>query len=114
MALIKCPECKQPISSTVSTCPRCGYVLTESDREEAVKAAAQNPVSFYEPQQKQIIDQGSGGGGFCLGFFLGLIGLIIAICGGKPDTKTGAIVGFIIQAILSFVITVAIYAAYLY
>ena len=31
MALIKCPECRNRISETVNSCPRCGYVLKEGE-----------------------------------------------------------------------------------
>ena len=33
MALIKCPECKQKISSEASNCPKCGRPLTDEDRK---------------------------------------------------------------------------------
>lgn len=43
------------------------------------------------------MDEGSYGGGFALGFLLGLAGLIIAIAINKEQTKKGAITGFLIQ-----------------
>ena len=36
MALIRCPECNKKISSTVSTCPKCGYQISSEEREESV------------------------------------------------------------------------------
>lgn len=45
------------------------------------------------------MDEGSYGGGFLLGFFLSLVGLIIAIAIDKPATKKGAITGFIVQLV---------------
>lgn len=59
---------------------------------------------------------GSWGAGFILGFFVGLIGLVIAIAIDKPDTKKGAIVGFVsgifvvlIVIVLFFVVIVGVY-----
>ena len=46
MALIKCPECQQPISSTVKSCPHCGYVLSDEEKIKALEEALDNPVSF--------------------------------------------------------------------
>jgi hypothetical protein len=40
-------------------------------------------------------DEGSFGAGFALGFFLGLIGLAIAICTGNGKTIKGSAVGLI-------------------
>ncbi len=48
-------------------------------------------------------DQGSYGAGFALGFFLGLVGLIIAIAIDKPETRRGAATGFIVSLIISAV-----------
>ena len=39
------------------------------------------------------MDEGSYGGGFALGFLLGLVGLIIAIAIDKPLTKKGVLLG---------------------
>ena len=48
-------------------------------------------------------DEGSYWAGFALGFFLGLIGLIIAIAIDKSETKRGAVTGFIISIVISVV-----------
>lgn len=34
MALIICPECKKSISDTVSTCPNCGFAITQEIKEQ--------------------------------------------------------------------------------
>ena len=115
MSLIKCPECKKTISSTVETCPHCGYKLSAAEKEIALADAEINPPSIDEKPQQVIVnqtpsqtsipeDEGSSGGGFALGFFLGLIGLIIAACVGKKNTKSGAVSGFIVQAIIGLTI----------
>ena len=48
-------------------------------------------------------EEGSYWAGFALGFFLGLIGLIIAIAIDKSETKRGAVTGFIISIVISVV-----------
>ena len=34
MALMNCPECKKSISDTVSTCPNCGFTITQEMKEQ--------------------------------------------------------------------------------
>lgn len=34
MALMICPECKKSISDTVSTCPNCGFTITQEIKEQ--------------------------------------------------------------------------------
>ena len=34
MALINCPECKTPVSSTADTCPKCGYPIKNLSTED--------------------------------------------------------------------------------
>lgn len=36
MALISCPECGGKVSSTASTCPHCGYVFSEEEKEKLI------------------------------------------------------------------------------
>ena len=36
MALIHCPECKNKISSTAKSCPRCGFIETESQKKKRI------------------------------------------------------------------------------
>lgn len=33
MSMFKCPECKSKVSTGANACPRCGYVLTDSDKQ---------------------------------------------------------------------------------
>ena len=113
MSIIRCPECKQMISSTVESCPHCGYTLSSIEREAAIDDAKLHPITINDPQQKTIViekkgeeDQGSAGGGFVLSFFLGIIGLIIALCVGKKATKSGAVTGFIVQAGIGILILI--------
>jgi hypothetical protein len=49
------------------------------------------------------MDDGSYGGGFALGFLLGVIGLIIAIAINKEQTRMGAVTGFFVSLGLSVV-----------
>lgn len=111
MSLIRCPECKNPVSSTVQACPHCGYVISEIEKENAIKDAELNPVSFDLTQQKKINrekenenDNGVWFGGFLLAFLFGLIGLVIMACVGKKDTKSGAVAGFFVQLVLGILL----------
>lgn len=114
MSLIKCPECKGTISSTVDSCPHCGYRLSLTEKEAAIADAEINPpktpssntqTQFPNSTNSSVVeDEGSSGGGFALGFLLGIIGLIIAIAIGKKNTKSGAVGGFVLQAIIGLVI----------
>ncbi len=54
------------------------------------------------------MDEGSYGGGFALGFLLGLAGLIIAIAINKEQTKKGAITGYLIQLGIAVVAVICI------
>lgn len=54
------------------------------------------------------MDEGSYGGGFALGFLLGLAGLIIAIAINKEQTKKGAITGYLIQLGIAVVVVICI------
>ena len=48
MSLIRCPECKKPMSDTISVCPHCGYNLTDKDKIDAYGDAILNPVEMKE------------------------------------------------------------------
>lgn len=53
-------------------------------------------------------DEGSFGAGFCLGILLGLIGVVIALCIGKPSTNKGALTGWLIEAVIGIIIMVCV------
>ena len=91
--LIKCPECKKTISSSAEACPHCGYRMSKEEKDKAIDDAVTNPPK----EEIRYEDEGSAGGGFALGFFLGLIGLIIAIAINKSATRKGAVAGFFVQ-----------------
>ena len=52
-----------------------------------------------------MAEEGSYGGGFAVGFLLGLIGLIICIEIDKPQTRRGAAHGFIVRIVSAVIIT---------
>ena len=54
------------------------------------------------------MDEGSYGGGFALGFFLGIAGLLVAITLDKPETRRGAAHGFITAVVTVAVISVCV------
>ena len=61
-------------------------------------------VDQVTSEQCRFIYGGSSGSGWALGFFLGLLGLIIALAAGEPKTKEGAINGFVSQIIVALFI----------
>lgn len=48
MALIECPECGKEISSTVSACVHCGYILNETQNQENNVREEQDCISIYK------------------------------------------------------------------
>lgn len=78
MALIKCPECGQDVSSEANTCIHCGYPLKKNINQ---------PEEQPKPTGTQIIGYRGGPGGvltlYIIGFIIGLlvlIGAILLIC----------------------------------
>lgn len=51
MALIKCPECQKEISDTAPSCPNCGYVLSNTSKEDIVKIT---PTKIQEIQPNKV------------------------------------------------------------
>ena len=54
MSLIRCPECKKPMSDTISVCPHCGYNLTDKDKIDAYGDAILNPVEMKEVESVAV------------------------------------------------------------
>ena len=48
MALILCPECKNMISDTASSCPKCGYQLTHEKIAEIKKNQSDTTGCFVK------------------------------------------------------------------
>ena len=112
MAMIRCPECKCEFSSSINTCPYCGYDLSSEEKEVAIKQAAANPLPKEmrreSPRAVYTGDEGSYGAGVALGFLLGLVGLIVGIAIDKSETKKGALHGFLAQLVLGVVIGIIV------
>lgn len=81
-----CKNCGASISQSAVYCPYCNKFANINTR---------SPVVYQ--------DEGSFGAGWALGFLLGLVGLIIALCVGKDETKRGAKWGFIIYIVITVV-----------
>lgn len=56
MSLIRCPECKQPMSDTLSVCPHCGYNLSDEEKIKAYGDAILNPVEIKE-EVKEVVKE---------------------------------------------------------
>ncbi len=87
-----CTHCGKELIDEADYCTNCGCKATNLQSE-------QQPL----PNDKPI--KGSGLG-FVLSFFLGILGLILAICLGDEECKKTAIKTFVICAIVSVAIVV--------
>ena len=56
MSLIRCPECKQAMSDTLSVCPHCGYNLSDEEKIKAYGDAILNPVEIKE-ETKEVVKE---------------------------------------------------------
>lgn len=57
MALIKCPQCEGKVSSTADACPKCGYKITEEDRQKALdRAKAIAECLEYKGKESTTVD----------------------------------------------------------
>ncbi len=55
MAVIRCPECQQPMSSTLKACPHCGYVLSNEEKIKALEEVVDNPVNFKQSNKQTLV-----------------------------------------------------------
>jgi hypothetical protein len=75
MALINCPECQKEISNKATSCPNCGYPISESKTSIKIDPAPQIRRKYRE---RNLI--------FVPMFYFGtLIGIFLSI-GGAKDT----------------------------
>jgi len=93
-----CGICQREINSAKAAinkkfCKNCGASIPQS----AVYCSYCNKLANINTTTYR--DVGSFGAGWALGFLLGVIGLIIALCIGKEETMRGAKWGFIIYLI---------------
>lgn len=131
MPLIKCPECGREVSTSAVACPHCGFPVAsyygqvasnKTDDEqpkytnetnyilnpsEAHRDTQQGSGSNYNSTQSSgSVDEGSYAIGFILSFFLGWIGLIIALVMKQPKTKKAALITFFITLAIDTVIII--------
>lgn len=101
-----CPNCGAKISADARFCNKCGAELNDNLNRNTYNNS--NPyINNINNQQVQNVDEGTMLGGFLLSFFLGLIGLIIALVVGKPKTKTGGVIGFVVIFIIGIIYVIA-------
>lgn len=131
---IVCPYCGKKTDANDKFCKHCeGYIGKDSkasvsptqpkpnvDTKTCLSCGSIIPKSaFYCPICKKMsnstpvaqttsIDKGSYAGGFLLGFLLGLIGFIIALCINKEETKRGALHAFLISLVIGIIAVIAV------
>ena len=97
-----CSKCGAQCEDNEKFCHNCGSSLE----------VGQNYNNYnnnnYNNEQQPVSD-GTLVGGFALGFFLALIGLVIALVACKKQTKTGAIVGFVLTVIINLIVLLGNY-----
>ena len=52
MSLIRCPECKQAMSDTLSVRLHCGYNLSDEEKVKAYGESIVNPIDMNEAETK--------------------------------------------------------------
>ncbi len=101
----ECINCHEMCDDSEKFCHNCGkeFVMgmpNNNLRYSNVNGYGNVNNTNYNSNQSE----GSLVGGFCLGFFLGIIGLLVALLAGfRQNTKKGAICGFVILMILSII-----------
>lgn len=81
----RCKVCGEWVLEDSNYCPRCGCSLNENvlveQKYSAPVESDYRPEQHYTPVRNDYKEDGSKKGfGFLLGFFLGLIGLLIGVC----------------------------------
>lgn len=84
-------------------CKNCGASIPQS----AIYCSKCNKMANVDTRSPVVYqDKGSFGAGWALGFLLGVIGLIIALCIGKQETTRGAKWGFAIYVVITVVVLI--------
>ena len=88
MALISCPECGKPVSSTCSVCPHCGFAMPSQDGGEKKSAVEKETVVV-----KRAMASRGGIVGLCLGgIALGILLFVIFLVWGVSTLNVWLIV----------------------
>ncbi len=102
----ECIKCHTMCEDNEKFCHNCGNQFIEVVNNNVRYTDLNDyPNHNRQPEIKKH-SEGSLVGGFCLGFLLGIIGLLIALLANNfgSNTKKGAIFGFIIQMILGIIL----------
>lgn len=94
----KCTNCGHVFEGKEPFCSQCGKKMEYGEEPEQSSLAVpfqDEPV--YNQSQPITEDVGNYGVGFILGFFLGLLGMIIALVLNKKETIRGAITGLVVS-----------------
>ena len=106
----RCTKCGFILKDDAVQCPLCHqYAIVQTPVVPTTRISRitnNNDVILY-------VDDGSFLGGFLLYFFLNFIGLIIALAINKKKTTLGAVVAFIVFAVLTLASIVAMIVFYL-
>lgn len=86
MALIKCPECTKEISTTATSCPHCGYVISEAKQATFEKKVCplSSPTVAAEDKKKAKSELIGGIACFAVGIptiaiFIGILFILVGI-----------------------------------
>lgn len=98
----KCLKCNGTFEEKETYCPFCGAKMSYTEPPSYARAITAQS-NYNKPKYR--IDRGSYRAGFALGFILGVVGLLIAICLDKSETKRGAAHGLITEIVVAAVIS---------
>lgn len=100
---MECPGCGAQLPNTATGCA-CGYQFVRSGPPASSSTFQPAPFGGTSPSMSAAGSDGTFIGGVALGFFCGCIGLAIAHFGNTgAQTKQGALVGFLVGAVLGIV-----------